>query len=161
MCSPCYATYQYQNHKKPSALPFSYRSTYVFSVIYLGQYNKTVFIICYTELSVLWFFSLFFILRHCCSTFTAIDHICSYPNTIISLLIKNNSQFLYIPVNTCTVPTVTDATPVKVSSVDYNSNVTYTCADGYSHTAGDLTRSCNADGSLTGTTPVCTSKLQW
>ena len=74
--------------------------------------------------------------------------------------LKINSQFLYISVNTCTVPTVTNATPVPASTVDYNSNVTYTCADGYSHVAGDLTRSCNADGSITGTTPVCTSKLQ-
>ena len=54
---------------------------------------------------------------------------------------------------------VTNATPDPPSTVDYNSAVTYTCQVGYSHTAGDLTRSCNADGSLTGTTPVCTSKL--
>ena len=84
----------------------------------------------------------------------------TYPNTIISLLIKIDSQFLYISVYTCTVPTVANAIPVPASSVDYNSNVTYTCADGKFHVAGDLTRSCNADGSLTGTTPVCTSKLQ-
>ena len=89
-----------------------------------------------------------------------LKYLYTYPNTIISLLIKINSQFLYILVNTCTMPTVTNATPVPASSVDYDSNVTYTCEDGYSHTAGDLTRSCNADGSLTGTTPVCTSKLQ-
>ena len=82
----------------------------------------------------------------------------SFTNTIISLLIKINSQFLYFSVNTCTVQTVTNATPVPASSVDYDSNVTYTCVDGYSHTAGDLTRICNSDGSLTGTTPVCTSK---
>ena len=69
------------------------------------------------------------------------------------------SLLLYFLVNTCTVPNVTNATPVPPSTVDYNSDVTYTCQDGYSHTAGDLTRSCNADGSLTGTTPVCTSKL--
>ena len=65
-----------------------------------------------------------------------------------------------VSVNTCAVPTVTNATPVPASSVDYDSNVTYTCEDGYTHTAGDLTRSCNADGSLTGATPVCTSELQ-
>ena len=55
---------------------------------------------------------------------------------------------------------VTNATPVPASFVDYDSDVTYTCEYGYSHTAGDLTRRCNADGTLTGTTPVCTSKLQ-
>ena len=59
----------------------------------------------------------------------------------------------------CTVPNVANATPVPPSTVDYNSTVTYTCQVGYSHSAGDLTRSCNADGSLTETTPVCTSKL--
>ena len=86
-------------------------------------------------------------------------HSCQLP--AVRLWVKtSNRQFLYISVNTCTVPTVTNATPVPASSVDYNSNVTYTCADGYSHTAGDLTRSCNADGSLTGTTPVCRGKLQ-
>ena len=64
---------------------------------------------------------------------------------------------LYFSVNTCTVPTVSNATPVPTSTVDYNSMVTYTCQDGYSHTAGDLTRTCKSDGSLTGTTPECTS----
>ena len=59
------------------------------------------------------------------------------------------------------MPNVTNATPVPPSTVDYNSDVTYTCQDGYSHTAGDLTRTCKADGSLKGSSPVCTSKLQW
>ena len=59
------------------------------------------------------------------------------------------------------MPNVTNATPVPTSTVDYNFTVTYTCQVGYSHSAGDLTRSCNANGSLTGTTPVCTSKLRW
>ena len=84
----------------------------------------------------------------------------SFTNTISSLLIRMSSQLFYFSVNTCTVPTVTNAAPVPASSVDYDSNVTYTCEEGYSHTAGDLTRSCNADGSLTGTPPVCTSELQ-
>ena len=81
-------------------------------------------------------------------------------NTIISQFIHYNIQmfYLYISVNTCTVPNVTNATPVPPSTVDYSSTVTYTCQDGYSHTAGDLTSSCNADGSLTGSSPVCTSK---
>ena len=59
------------------------------------------------------------------------------------------------------MPNVAKATPVPPSTVDYNSTVTYTCQVGYSHSAGDLTRRCNADGSLTGTTPVCTGKLRW
>ena len=119
----------------------NFQSTDFFSLFFLS--NSTVAppsLLLITTLMLLYFFT--------------------YPNTIISLLNTINSQFLYISVNTCTVPTVTNATPVPASSVDYNSNVSYTCADGYSHTAGDLTRSCSADGSLTGTTPVCTSKLQ-
>ena len=35
----------------------------------------------------------------------------------------------------------------------------YTCQIGYKHTDGDLTRTCQADGTLTGVSPVCTSKL--
>ena len=69
-----------------------------------------------------------------------------------------NSQLLYYSVNTCTVPTVTNAIPVPPSTVDYNSYVTYTCQDGYTHAAGNLTRTCKADCSLTGSSPVCTSK---
>ena len=57
------------------------------------------------------------------------------------------------------MPNVANATPVPPSSVDYSSDVTYICQDGHSHSGGDLTRRCEADGSLTGTTPVCTSKL--
>ena len=37
--------------------------------------------------------------------------------------------------------------------------MTYACQPGYNHTDGDLTRTCQANGSLTGSTPVCTSKL--
>ena len=37
------------------------------------------------------------------------------------------------------MPSVTNATPVKPSTVDYNSTVTYICQDGHSHTARDLT----------------------
>ena len=72
----------------------------------------------------------------------------------------DNSQLLYFSVNTCTVPSVTNAIPVPPSTVDYNSNIKYTCQDGYTHRAGDLTRTCKVDGSLTGSFPVCTSKLK-
>ena len=54
---------------------------------------------------------------------------------------------------------VSNAIPSLLSTVDYNSNGTYTCQDGYSDTAGDLTRTWKADGLLTRTTPVCTSKF--
>ena len=45
------------------------------------------------------------------------------------------------------------------STIDYNTTIKYTCSSGFSNTAGTLTRTCNADGSLTGSTPVCTSKF--
>ena len=67
---------------------------------------------------------------------------------------------LYFSVNTCTVQNVPNANPVPSATIDYNTDVIYTCKFGYSHTAGNLTRSCEANGLLTGSTPVCTSKLQ-
>ena len=58
----------------------------------------------------------------------------------------------------CTVPTVDNANQSHESStIDYNTTIAYTCQTGYSHTDGNLTRSCNADGSLTVSTPVCKS----
>ena len=43
--------------------------------------------------------------------------------------------------------------------IDNNTAVEYTCDPGYTHTAGDLIRTCLDDGSLTGSPPLCTSKL--
>ena len=66
----------------------------------------------------------------------------------------------YVSVNTCTVPTVDNADQNPQSStIDFNTNIIYTCRTGYSHTYGNLARSCNADGSLTGSTPVCTGRF--
>ena len=60
---------------------------------------------------------------------------------------------------TCTVPTVDNADQNPQSTtIDFDTNIIYTCQIGYSHKEGNLTRSCKADGSLTGSTPVCTSK---
>ena len=57
------------------------------------------------------------------------------------------------------MPTVNNADQNPQSStIDFNTDIIYTCQNGYSHTEGNLTRSCKADGSLTGITPVCTSK---
>ena len=44
--------------------------------------------------------------------------------------------------------------------IDYDTDVEYTCDLGYTHTEGDIIRACKAEGSLTGSPPVCTSKLQ-
>ena len=59
----------------------------------------------------------------------------------------------------CVVPYVSNAYADQTSAINYNTAVSYTCYNGYSHTGGDLTRTCKADGQLTGSTPVCTSKL--
>ena len=61
----------------------------------------------------------------------------------------------------CMVPPVSNATPNSSSTIVKNTDVTYTCQTGYSHTNGDLTRTCQADSSLTGSLPVCTSKLKY
>ena len=61
---------------------------------------------------------------------------------------------------TCDAVNVTDASKnpdLRVYS--YNDAVTYSCKTGYEHTAGDLTRTCTAIDTLSGTDPVCTSKL--
>ena len=67
---------------------------------------------------------------------------------------------LYFSVTACTVPAVANAAPTPSSPINYNTHVTYTCQTGYNHTDGDLTRTCQADGSLTGSLPVCMSKSQ-
>ena len=46
------------------------------------------------------------------------------------------------------------------SVIGYNTDVEYTCHPGYTHTEGDLIRTCLDDCSLTGSPPVCTSKLR-
>ena len=69
-------------------------------------------------------------------------------------------QYLIFSVITCTVTVVSNAMPNSPSPTDYNTDVSYTCQTGYNHTDGDLTRTCLADGSLTGSLPVCTSKFQ-
>ena len=81
---------------------------------------------------------------------------------MIVLYLKNIPVFnsFYISVITCTLPTVSNASPNPASPIEYNTSVTYTCQPGYEHTDGDLTRTCQANGSLTGSLPECTSKLQ-
>ena len=83
-----------------------------------------------------------------------------YLNLTIASKFKQSHTRLIFSVNNCTVPTVTNTDQIPFSTIEYNADVTYTCQDGYSHTAGTLTRSCKADGTLKGSTPLCTSKLQ-
>ena len=70
-----------------------------------------------------------------------------------------NSYISIFTVKTCAVPIVDQATANPESPINYNTAVTYTCNTGYT-LSGDATRRCNADGSLTGTEPVCNSKYQ-
>ena len=79
-------------------------------------------------------------------------------HSYIPLNTSQTKKHLYIfSVNTCTVPIVDHASASPETSISFNTDVTYTCNTGYT-ISGDATRSCNADGSLTGTEPVCTSK---
>ena len=41
----------------------------------------------------------------------------------------------------------------------YNTAVTYSCHQAYSHTGGDLVRTCQADKTFNGTAPTCESKF--
>ena len=67
--------------------------------------------------------------------------------------------FYFFLVVTCIPDVVADSTKSpELAEHDYNTAVTYTCNTGYELTSGDLTRTCHADGSWTGTTPVCSSK---
>ena len=64
------------------------------------------------------------------------------------------------PFSACVVPSVSNATADTTSTIAFNTSVTYTCYIGYSHTGGQLTRTCEADGQLSGSIPECTSKFQ-
>ena len=85
-------------------------------------------------------------------------HICS-----LTLRFNITSVLSYsfaVSVNTCTVLTVDNADQNPQSStIDFDTNLIYTCKTGYSHTGGNLTRSCKADGSLTRSIPVCTGRF--
>jgi len=48
--------------------------------------------------------------------------------------------------------------PAK-DTVVVNATVTYTCNDGFTHTCGDLVRTCTGSGQMTGRPPICASKL--
>ncbi|XP_052811572.1 deleted in malignant brain tumors 1 protein-like [Mya arenaria] len=54
---------------------------------------------------------------------------------------------------TCSVP---DASKTYWATIVYNTTVTYTCAGGHIHTDGNLVRTCQTDGQLDGSSPICT-----
>ena len=64
------------------------------------------------------------------------------------------------------MPCTTDYVPnssknPNQASISYPDTVTYTCTTGYKLSDGSsfVTRSCGTDGSLSGTTPVCSGKF--
>ena len=75
-------------------------------------------------------------------------------------MVESLEHLIYFSAIKCPVPDVAYATSNPESMIDYNTDVEYTCDPGYTHTSGDLIRTCLDDGSLTGSAPVCTSKLQ-
>ena len=68
--------------------------------------------------------------------------------------------YLCFPVVTCNVADVNNATksPNELT-VDYGVTVIYECDVGFSHSQGDLNRTCHADGTLDGNTTVCSGKI--
>ena len=61
-------------------------------------------------------------------------------------------------VKTCTALTVAFASKFPdQATYNYNTNVVYSCDVGYEQTSGDLTRTCTAIDTWSGTLPVCSS----
>ena len=61
---------------------------------------------------------------------------------------------------TCNTSKIENATMYPdMDTVNANTTVIYNCSDGYTHTGGDLNRTCNGSGQWTGRPPICTGKL--
>ncbi|WAQ96223.1 CSMD3-like protein [Mya arenaria] len=77
--------------------------------------------------------------------------------TIIPLCfaIKPNAAFTVITCVPASVPNSSKSPDQP--TYDYATSVTYSCTTGYEHTGGDLTRTCQADTTWSGTTPTCSS----
>jgi len=77
----------------------------------------------------------------------------------------NSALFIYVSTFcfagiTCPVPPVDFALPNPyLNEVRYPSLVTYTCQAGYQHVGGDLVRTCQADGTLSGVAPTCEGRV--
>ncbi|XP_053396028.1 sushi, von Willebrand factor type A, EGF and pentraxin domain-containing protein 1-like [Mercenaria mercenaria] len=57
----------------------------------------------------------------------------------------------------CGTPAVVDGASITTSNGSLENSVsTYVCENGYTHTSGDLERTCKSDGNWNGTSPVCT-----
>lgn len=63
-------------------------------------------------------------------------------------------------VKTCPALTVAHSTRIPASEpYNYNTQITYTCENGYESTGGSLQRTCLSSGSWSGDDPVCTGKF--
>ena len=56
----------------------------------------------------------------------------------------------------CGMPSLVTGATRSYSSTVLNSVVTYACQTGYSHTGGDLQRTCGSDGEWDGILTTCT-----
>jgi len=56
----------------------------------------------------------------------------------------------------CGSPEAPAGVTVSISSTTFGSQVTYTCAYGYSSLTGSSTRTCDSDGNWSGSVPSCT-----
>jgi len=45
------------------------------------------------------------------------------------------------------------------AAYNYNTDVSYTCHTGFEHAGGNLTRTCQADGTWSGAAPTCSSMI--
>lgn len=63
---------------------------------------------------------------------------------------------IFILVVQCTAEEVGNATYIPgIQLHNYNTTINYTCNKAFAHTAGDLTRTCQANATWTGATPAC------
>ena len=61
--------------------------------------------------------------------------------------------------SSCGVPTdVTNTGHSPTTALAINQVVLYTCDTGYTHTSGNLYRTCQSDGTLSGSPPICQRK---
>ena len=65
-----------------------------------------------------------------------------------------------IAVKTCAAPASVPFSSrlPNQATYEYSTSISYTCDTGYSHTSGDLLRTCQANTTWSGTEPVCMSK---
>ena len=66
--------------------------------------------------------------------------------------------YYLLTVVSCGDPGSVQFTTKSGSSFVYNEFVEYQCVEGYLHSGGNLSRTCQSDESFSGTAPICTGK---